>query len=265
MNSNEPKFSADLYRDGRPLYPKAIFRGLERALGSTPSISFPIFLDLGCGTGQSTRSFLELGISQTGFALDPDAAMITLAGTATHGRFPDVGYSVASAESMPLPANSVDLVLVGSAIHWFDLSLTRPEIERVLKPGGFLFVFEYQFPKCLTDANLEEIVRRRFNLEWKAPNQKPRGTLSEILAPFSKSEGWTLESDERPEWRERLSLSEFLGLLFSQSRYLHAEAAVSDPIAYRQEVASFFTPYFREEPPLFDFKPRALVLKKQSC
>ncbi len=43
-----------------------------------------------------------------------------------------------SAEQIPLPDASVDAVLCGQSMHWFDLSRALPEIARVLVPGGTL-------------------------------------------------------------------------------------------------------------------------------
>ena len=43
-----------------------------------------------------------------------------------------------SAEALPLPDQSVDAVLCGQAMHWFDLDRALPEIARVLTPGGVL-------------------------------------------------------------------------------------------------------------------------------
>ncbi len=252
--SNSPKFSADRYRDARPLYPRTVFRTLERELGSRS----PVFLDLACGAGQSTVSFLRLGLAGSGFAVDPDPAMIAAFRESFADTYPGVDLRVGSAEKIPLEDAAVELVLIGSAIHWFDLARARAEAERVLKPGGLLFVFEYQFPKCLDHPNLAEVTRRRFNLEWKAPVQKPRGTLSDLLAPFRESVAWSTFADDRPEWIEILSLDAFLGHLLSQSRYLHAEAAAPDPARYREEVANYFLPYFAGGPLRFDLKPRAI-------
>jgi len=42
------------------------------------------------------------------------------------------------AEAMPLPDASVDAVLAGHALHWFDMDVAGPEIARVLAPGGIL-------------------------------------------------------------------------------------------------------------------------------
>lgn len=252
--SNTPKFSAVRYRDARPPYPPAVFRLLEGAFSAPPR-----FLDLGCGTGLSTLSFLKLGIASAGDAIDPDPAMLAEAEAELGKIYPEVRFRLGHAEAIPLPDAAVDLVLVGSAVHWFDLSRARPEIARVLRPGGTLLVFEYQFPKCLDSPELAETVRRRFNLEWKAPVQTPRGTLAELLAPFAT---WEKIGEDRPEWIETLSLERFLGHLFSQSRYLHAEAANSDPAAYRAGIERAFAPYFAGKPLRFDLKPRAIAFKK---
>ena len=51
---------------------------------------------------------------------------------------PEVRSVPGSAEQIPLPDASVDAVLAGQAMHWFDLDRAAPEIARVLTPGGVL-------------------------------------------------------------------------------------------------------------------------------
>jgi ubiquinone/menaquinone biosynthesis C-methylase UbiE len=41
-----------------------------------------------------------------------------------------------SAERIPLPDQSVDVVVAAQAFHWFDAVAAAKEIRRVLKPGG---------------------------------------------------------------------------------------------------------------------------------
>ena len=43
-------------------------------------------------------------------------------------------------EDIPLPAASVDAVVVSAAWHWLDPERAVPEITRVLRPGGRLGV-----------------------------------------------------------------------------------------------------------------------------
>jgi SAM-dependent methyltransferase len=51
---------------------------------------------------------------------------------------PSVRSLPGSAEDIPLPDGGVDAVVVGQALHWFDLNRALPEIARVLVPGGVL-------------------------------------------------------------------------------------------------------------------------------
>jgi SAM-dependent methyltransferase len=251
---NLPRFRPERYSDSRPLYPVSIYSLLRERLGPARE---RVFLDLACGAGQSTLSFAGLGLASRGFAIDADPGMVEAARARIASAPIPIDVRVGAAERIPLEDSSVDLVLVGSAIHWFDLARAKPELERVLRAGGILFVYEYQFPRCLEDDGLNEWIRRRFNLEWKAPNQVPRGSLSEILAPFRRSPAWDEVAEARPEWIERFGSEGFLAHLFSQSRYLHAEDAAADPSSYREEIAARIRPVFNGRELRFDMRPRA--------
>ncbi|WP_245722159.1 class I SAM-dependent methyltransferase [Nocardia crassostreae] len=87
-------------------------------------------LDLGAGTGKLTGVVLETGVPVR--AVEPDAAMRA----ALRERFPEVSALAGTAESIPLPDDSVDAVGVGMAFHFFDQARAFPEIARVLRPGG---------------------------------------------------------------------------------------------------------------------------------
>ncbi|HEX2906966.1 MAG TPA: methyltransferase domain-containing protein, partial [Phototrophicaceae bacterium] len=43
-----------------------------------------------------------------------------------------------TAEATGLSEASVDLIVAGQAFHWFDKDATKPEFQRILKPGGYV-------------------------------------------------------------------------------------------------------------------------------
>ena len=77
----------------------------------------PRVLDLGAGTGKLTAVLVALGADV--IAVEPDPAMLAELRRA-------------------LPDASVDAVLAGHSLHWFDMDVAGPELARVLVPGGIL-------------------------------------------------------------------------------------------------------------------------------
>ena len=89
-------------------------------------------LDLGAGTGKLTAALVALGAEVT--AVEPDPAMLA----ELRRSLGSVRSLPGRAEEIPLADASVDAVLVGQAMHWFDLNRAIPEMARVLAPGGVL-------------------------------------------------------------------------------------------------------------------------------
>jgi SAM-dependent methyltransferase len=118
--------AADLYDSIRPDYPAAALRWLA---GDAPAD----VVDLGAGTGLLTRGLIALGHRVT--AVEPDDQMRAKLTAASPGLAAALG---GSAERIPLPDASADVVTAGQAFHWFDRPKALPELHRVLKPGGVL-------------------------------------------------------------------------------------------------------------------------------
>lgn len=118
--------AATAYAEHRPDYARAALRwALEPAPGAR-------VLDLGAGTGKLTATLAEVSGDVT--AVEPDQAMLA----ELRRTLPDVRALSGSAEAIPLPDASVDAVVAGNAMHWFDMAVAGPEIARVLSPGGVL-------------------------------------------------------------------------------------------------------------------------------
>jgi SAM-dependent methyltransferase len=118
--------AATAYAEHRPDYAEAAVRwALERAPGAR-------VLDLGAGTGKLTATLVAVGVEVV--AVEPDPAMLTELRRSLQA----VRALRGGAEAVPLPDASVDAVLAGNAMHWFDMDAAGPELARVLAQDGIL-------------------------------------------------------------------------------------------------------------------------------
>ncbi|MFN0138809.1 MAG: class I SAM-dependent methyltransferase [Pyrinomonadaceae bacterium] len=132
MNDTIERFSNRVanYVKYRPGYPHAVIEHLAENCGLTRE---SIIADVGCGPGQSSRSFLENGNRVIG--VEPNEAMRAAAGEIL-GEFENFSVVDGTSENTTLPDASVDMIVAAQAFHWFGAEKTRPEFNRILKPGG---------------------------------------------------------------------------------------------------------------------------------
>lgn len=117
------------YESARRGYPQEVYNYIHNLLGRYSAL----VLDLGCGTGISSRELKENGFEVVG--ADKDEAMIETA----RERSPEIKYVAASADHLPFPDREFDIVTAFTAFHWFNDEKSLNEIKRVLKKGGVFF------------------------------------------------------------------------------------------------------------------------------
>jgi SAM-dependent methyltransferase len=145
------------YDRARPGYPDEAVRWLT---GDAPVD----VVDLGAGTGKLTRSLVALGHRVV--AIEPLPEMLGLLRRAA----PSATAMVGSAESVPLPAESADVVVAAQAFHWFDHDAALPEIARVLRPGGWLaLVWNTRDDRVPWMGRLSRTIGGESIEEWDAP------------------------------------------------------------------------------------------------
>jgi SAM-dependent methyltransferase len=154
--------SAAAYAEHRPGYAEAAVRwALEPVRDRQPIRDRqPVRVaDLGAGTGKLTATLAGLGAEVT--AVEPDPQMLAELRRA----MPAVRSVPGSAEAIPLPDASLDAVLAGQAMHWFDMDRALPEIARVLRPGGVLAgLWNVDDDRVGWVAGLAEISKRKSSI-----------------------------------------------------------------------------------------------------
>lgn len=121
--------AADLYDRARPAYPEDLLDVLADRTGLGPGSAV---VDLAAGTGKLTRQLVAR--SATVSAVEPSAGMRDVLARSV----PGITVLDGTAEDMPLPDGSADLLTVAQAFHWFRTEAALDEIARVVRPGGWL-------------------------------------------------------------------------------------------------------------------------------
>ncbi len=93
--------------------------------------------DIGSGTGILARHFVER--ARTMYCVEPDSEMRRQAERLLNP-FSSFRSIAGTAEATGLAGDSVDLITVGQAIHWFQPEAARTEFRRIRKKGGWLAI-----------------------------------------------------------------------------------------------------------------------------
>jgi len=115
MRHFEQEEIANRYANYRPQVQTPIVETIaeELAWKKNPK-QFKTALDIACGTGHSTKPLLDYADSVMGS--DISESMLQEAREA----LPDIDFRLSPAETLAFDDNSIDLITVGFAYHWFD-------------------------------------------------------------------------------------------------------------------------------------------------
>lgn len=131
---NTKKFTdkADKYNQSRPSYPDAMIKFIEKYFDKNTIIA-----DIGSGTGILTKQLLKTASCIYTVEPNDNMRLIAESNLSSCNNF----YSIkATAENTTLLDNSVDIITVAQAFHWFDVLSFKKECQRILKPNGKIFL-----------------------------------------------------------------------------------------------------------------------------
>jgi SAM-dependent methyltransferase len=177
----------DLYDRVRPTYPDELFTDLVAITGMDER---SLVLEVGCGTGQATRSLAAIGCSVT--AVEPGAGMAALARQRL-ATFDNVDVEDSTFEEWNDGGRRFDVLVAASAWHWVDPSIGWPRAHDVLRAGGWMALLGHVVvrrpdePEVYTEtADLHERYAPG-NPDWGPPPLE-----SEVRAT---GQGWGLVDD----------------------------------------------------------------------
>jgi SAM-dependent methyltransferase len=161
-------FDYDRYR---PVPPKDL---MDLGAGWAGAGPLELIVDLGCGTGLSTRPWA--GKARRVIGIDPSEDMLRTAREAT--KEANVTYRPGTGHRTELEDGCADVVTCSSAAHWMEPAPTVREIARILRHNGVLMIYGHYYPVFLTSPGLtafyEQWRRNLDDMEYRAEQQAAR-------------------------------------------------------------------------------------------
>ena len=227
--------TAEAYVQGRPYFHPLVIETLKDRLSLAEPVK--VAVDVACGTGLSTQALLA--IAEQVVATDVSEAMLSRAPKDAR-----ITYRQASAESLPLADASADLMTVSSAFHWFERQAFLREARRVLRPGGWLALYENFFRgQQHPNTDFVEWVDRYYEQHPSPPRDR---------APFTDEDarkaGFEFVARETYENTWSFRLADFVAYLMSQSNAVAASSSGRySARELRRKLTEQLTPFFDGE------------------
>jgi len=140
------EFLRELKAEEYPKYPneamlKVIFGSYLR---NRPILSSNMkVLDVGCAMGSNLIPFADMGCDVHGIDIHPDISN-NAKKIMKHRGYEDIDFKEGSNRNIPFSDNSFDLITSINTLHYEkneeDMMLALNEFQRVLKPGGGLYI-----------------------------------------------------------------------------------------------------------------------------
>ena len=141
----QSKEIASEYIKYRKTYHKNLSKSVISYLShsNTRTDKYDLMVDIGCGSGQSTNLFQPYFKEIIG----TDVSDEQLKQAKSQNKFENIRYKHGRAEKIEVDDKSVDLIVSGTAAHWFNLPKFFKETKRVLKQDGCLAIFGHYIPE----------------------------------------------------------------------------------------------------------------------
>jgi ubiquinone/menaquinone biosynthesis C-methylase UbiE len=197
----------------RPGYPPRLLSTLASYVRESHDQSTSLIVDVGAGTGISTRAIAASLDSHFRFlGVEPNAAMRKMA--AAHSSSGAVDYVDGTAEKLPIRDASATAVCAAQALQWFDRGAFYAEALRVLRENGTLAVLQNN--RRWQDS--EFLARYEEFLEECSPGYDRHYRTFDIAEELQSIPSVSDLLVDKELWSREMSLDDFLGMSLSSSK-----------------------------------------------
>lgn len=240
--------TVDDYRKHRPGYPDALLDWIVADAGLSPGDRV---LDVGCGTGISSRALAARGLRVLG--VDPNAAMLE----AARAEGGDVEYLQADGETLEGVVGPFDAIVGGQSFHWLELDRARARFAELARAGARVIAFwNLRDDRDPLMSDYEQLLLA-WSPEYARVGAEPRAAaiLARIDLPGRRSasfEGHT----------QVLARDAFHGRVWSSS---YVKNAITDREGFERELDALFDRYAQDDVVRFVYRSVALSFDAQGA
>lgn len=212
----EQRFTFDqdarAYDAVRPGYPDALVDDVIFFAGLGPNDAI---LEVGCGSGQATKSFAARGFRM--LAIDPGQDLIGAARESL-ATFPGVAFVVSTFEAWPATPAAFRLLIAAQSWHWVAPDVQFTKAAEVLTAGGTLAVFGH-VPVGLSPQLLEDFKRIYLHHAgvWGPPPEAWYLPAGPLKSAFERSGLFGLVVNKPYPWTWRHTTASYVSFLKTRS------------------------------------------------
>ncbi len=187
-------------------------------------------VEIGCGTGQATKAFLDFNCDVTALEIGNELAKYTMEKYQNHGNFNVINTPF---EEFQGPNNHYDLIYSATAFHWIPPEIGYKRALDLLKQGGSIALF-WNRPsiskenKCLESEIKQLYTKYLGELDSERPRISKENLYSQVQNELSHYGFIEVEMKTFHNFRI-LSGEEYTGLLETYSDHMSLHDSIKTP------------------------------------
>ena len=177
---------ADLYDKMRPNYPSALYADIFSYKKITVASAV---LEIGIGTGQATRPFLDTDCTLTAVELGENLSAFA---AQKFSSYPNFSVITAAFPEISLPDDSFDLIYSATAFHWIPEEAGYTKVFSLLRSGGVFARFSNHPAPAKDNERLHAALQKIYSKDKTMSPHSPNSARSpEAIARMPLKYGFT--------------------------------------------------------------------------
>jgi ubiquinone/menaquinone biosynthesis C-methylase UbiE len=166
------------YAKFRPTYPANLYQFVFQRIKENK-------MAWDCGTGNGQVAQVLASHFEHVFATDISQKQLNEA-----VQLPNIQYLCCDEKQTPLVSNSIDLITVGQAMHWFEVDKFYEEVYRVAKKGAIIATWGYSLLQISPpiDKLIYLFYKEKIGSFWDAERKHVDEAYQNLPFPFEKIE-----------------------------------------------------------------------------